>query len=189
MSHDHRTGAKRRRGATVVEFALAGPILLILFLASVEFSRANVLIHTAQIAASEGARTGIVMGKTAADIRAVVQSELDAVGVRESNILVQPEVLTDATKLITVGVSVPLDERNGYVTPQYFFGDYVFKITAIPRESKNDPGMDTLLSSAKTSMQQELVNAANGIESGSESSGEEGSSDDDGEDDGDGEDG
>lgn len=152
----HSRRLKHRRGATTVEFALTLPILFLLVLASIEFSRANVLINTTKLAAAEGARKGIILGTTADDIRQVVQHELAMVGVKESEVVVEPAVVTDDTELVTVGVSVPLAGENGYVTPRYFLGEYVVKITTIPRESKNDEGMDSKLAAAFNDMKGKL---------------------------------
>ncbi|WP_425396814.1 TadE/TadG family type IV pilus assembly protein [Aeoliella sp.] len=137
-----------RRGAATVEFALTLPLLLLLVFAGIEFSRANVLINTAKVAAAEGARRGIVLGTTAADVKAAVDRELSMVGIAHADVVVEPAIVTDDTKVVTVGLSVPLDARNGYVTPRFFLGEYVWKITAIPREAKNDANMDSLLASS-----------------------------------------
>lgn len=144
------------RGATVVEFALTAPILFMLVLASVEFSRANVLINSAKIATSEGARRGIVLGTTAEQIESVIRNELATVGAAYADIQVNPSVVDDDTEIVTVGVSVPLDLRNGYITPKYFLGDYVWKVTAIPREAVVDSNMTQRLKAAFNSMKDKL---------------------------------
>src|SRR5690606_12331914 len=93
-----------RRGVATVEFALTVPILFLLVMGAIEFSRANMLYHTASVAASEGARRGIIVGTTQDDITAVVQKELSMIGVRDSRVVVDPPVVTADTQLVTVGV-------------------------------------------------------------------------------------
>lgn len=139
---------ENRRGTTTVEFALTAPFLFLIVFASIEFSRANMLLHSATAAASEGARRGIISGTTAGDIAAVVERELSAIGVSHSNVIVDPPVVTDGTTLVTVGVAVPVDHRNGYVLPQFFLGKRVTKVVAMPREAKKDPQMTQRIADA-----------------------------------------
>lgn len=155
-SRSQHQSNRRRRGATILEFSLAFPILLLLLFAGIEFSRANVLINTAKIAAAEGARRGIVLGTTASEIEASVQGELSTVGVAHAVILVEPAVVTDDTKVISVGLSIPLDARNGYLAPRFFAGKFVQKVSTIPREAKNDPQMNNRLSAAHDNMMTKL---------------------------------
>lgn len=93
----------RRRGAVTVEFALAAPILFLLFLGSFEFARVNMVRHTMDIAGYEGARRGILPGATAAQVEARTNSVLSTTGV--ANAQVQADVLDDQ---VTVDIDVPL---------------------------------------------------------------------------------
>ena len=60
--------ARGRRGATLVEFAFVAPVFFLILLASIEFSRLNMMRHTAAHAAYEGARTALVPGATADEV-------------------------------------------------------------------------------------------------------------------------
>ncbi|MCO6045652.1 pilus assembly protein [Aeoliella sp. ICT_H6.2] len=139
-----------------MEFAISLPVLMLVVFGGIEFSRANVLINTAKMAAAEGARRGIVLGTTASDIEATVDNELSKVGVAHADVVVDPPVVNDDTKVVTVGLSIPLDARNGYVTPRFFLGKNVWKITSIPREAKNDAQMEDLLNAAYNNMKGKL---------------------------------
>ena len=68
--------AARRRGATTVELALTLPILFLLVFGAIEFSRAHMLQHTTEIAATEAARQAIVPGATAEECRNTCLQEL-----------------------------------------------------------------------------------------------------------------
>lgn len=129
-----------RSGAVVVEFAITAPVLLLFCFAGIEFSRANMLIHTAEIAAVAGARAGIVAGATSDDCYNAVQEELLAVGVNEATVVVNPTTITDETGMVTVGVQIPLDARNGYVTPRFFLGKSIVRTVSITREAKDMAG-------------------------------------------------
>lgn len=126
-----------RQGSTVVEFALTAPLLFLFCLAGIEFSRANMLRHTAAIAASAGARQGIVGGATAQDCYDAAQQELTAVGIREASIQVLPSVITEDTEMVAVGVSIPVTVRNAYLVPRFFVGGAMIHSAAITREAKS----------------------------------------------------
>jgi len=85
-----------------------------------------------------------------------------------ADIVVEPAIVTDDTKVVTVGVSVPLDARNGYVTPRFFVGEHVWKITTIPREAKNDANMDSLISSEFEKVKDKLEAKADASDKGND---------------------
>lgn len=124
----------RRRGATAVEFALTAPLLFLFVFASIEFSRANMLAHTTKIAATEGARRGIVPGSTVADCKVAAQRELDILGFKGGSITVTPKTITSTTPEVTVTVTVPVDVRNGYVIPKFFLGKSITRSVRLQRE-------------------------------------------------------
>jgi Flp pilus assembly protein TadG len=107
-----------RRGATAVEFALVAPVFFLVLFAMFEFSRLNVLRHTADNAAYEAARVAMVPGATAADAVAEANRLLSVVGARGATVRVTPAVLTTATDQVTVSIAIPLDQ-NGWVVPRF----------------------------------------------------------------------
>jgi Flp pilus assembly protein TadG len=112
------TGRQRtnRSGTTSVEFAVVAPMVFLLFFTAFELSRLNMIRHTAEVAAYEGARRGIVPGATAEHVRGRVAQVLGAVGVQNMTITVQPEVLTQESREVSVHVSIPLAE-NAWIVP------------------------------------------------------------------------
>ena len=110
-----------RRGATTVEFALVAPVFFLVLMSMFEFSRLNVLRHTADNAAYEAARAAIVPGATTDDARAEAQRLLTVVGARGATIDFNPRTITRDTEEVTVTVSLPLD-RNGWVVPRFTRG-------------------------------------------------------------------
>ncbi|MEO0529040.1 MAG: TadE/TadG family type IV pilus assembly protein [Planctomycetota bacterium] len=146
-----------RRGAAIVEFAMTAPLLFLFCLAGIEFSRANMLRHTAAIAASAGARQGIIAGATAQDCYNAAQQELTAVGIREASIEVRPLVITDDTKMVAVGVSIPVTVRNAYLVPRFFVGGAMVRSAAITREAKSGfqsaAAAEALITSTETELE------------------------------------
>jgi Flp pilus assembly protein TadG len=110
MCYSRLDNPKRSRsGATTVEFALTVPIILLLFLGSIEITRMNFLRHTAANAAYEAARASIVPGSTIND------------GIAEGNRLLQLSGASrDSTVTVigtpdsvTANVTIPLNQ-NGW---------------------------------------------------------------------------
>jgi Flp pilus assembly protein TadG len=127
--------SKARRGASAVEFALVAPILFTFLFAAIEFSRANMLVHTCKIAATEGARRGIVPGASAQKCREAAQEELDVLGIDDSKIDVQPADITKGTSDVTVTVTAPFEGRNGYVFARFFIGKRAVSSVTLRRET------------------------------------------------------
>ena len=97
---------QNRKGATAVEFALTLPILFLFLFAGYELSRANMIMHTCEAAAYEGARVGIIPGATPAKIQAAADQVLATVGVQNATISTDPTVIESETETIAVTVQV-----------------------------------------------------------------------------------
>lgn len=127
-----------RRGTTTVEFAMTAPILFAFVFASFELSRANMLVHTASIAATEGARRSIIAGATASECEAVTRAELNALGIRSADIFVNPPTIDENTSQVSIRVDVPLDGNDAYLLPRFVLGKTVSKTVTLQREGKSD---------------------------------------------------
>jgi Flp pilus assembly protein TadG len=110
-----------RRGATTVEFAIVAPIFFLLMLAAFEFSRLNVIRHTADNAAYEAARHAMVPGATASEAVTKANAILRTVGARGARVTITPTVINADVDTITVRVDVPLNS-NGWVVPKFSKG-------------------------------------------------------------------
>lgn len=117
----------KSRGAVTVEVALCLPILMTILLGSYELARANMMLHSTESAAYEGARVGIIPGATPEAVRAAAGRILGSVGVRTFDIQIFPEVITNTTEEIEVLVTVPFDEN--LAIPTLFIRDPVFSGT------------------------------------------------------------
>ena len=116
-----------------MEFALTAGLLFLILFASIEFMRVNTIVNSAENAAYEGARAGIVPGAKANEVRAAARSMMSAIGVRGARIRVNPSTIEQDTPEITVTVEVPLD-RNSFISPRYFLGDTLTKTCTLTRE-------------------------------------------------------
>jgi Flp pilus assembly protein TadG len=131
--HDPAGDRGRRRGAVAVEFALTASLLFMILFAAIEFMRVNGIVNTAENAAYEGARAGIVPGATAGDVTAAAQSIVRAIGVRNAQVTVLPGTILNDTPEITVTINVPLD-ANSFIAPRFFRGGTVTKACTLSRE-------------------------------------------------------
>jgi hypothetical protein len=105
-----------RRGATAVEFAMTAPIAFLLLFGALELGHANKVYHSAEAAAYEGARKGIVPGATAAEC--ISDDMLRLCRVRGATVTVTPNNLTPADPSVTVRVEVPY--RNNSIVVPFF---------------------------------------------------------------------
>ena len=133
-------GANRRRaitrgrfGAVTVEFALTAPVLFLVIFASLEFSRANMLKHTAANAAYEGARAVIVPGATASSATTAALNALAPLNVRSPVITINPSTIAVNTQQVTVTVQIPMNS-NGYFTPIFFRNKNLQESCTLSRE-------------------------------------------------------
>lgn len=110
-----------RDGATAVEFALTAPLVLFIAFACLEFARVNMIRNSAENAAYEGARAGIVPGATADGASATARAVVDHVFTNGETITVEPAEITPNTESVTVTIEIPLDE-NSWVLPVFFPG-------------------------------------------------------------------
>ncbi|MEQ8850000.1 TadE family protein [Botrimarina sp.] len=121
MPHRRQRRRPVRRGATAVEFAIVAPVFFMVLLAMFEFTRLNVLRHTADNAAYEAARAAMVPGATADDARDAANLLLRVAGARGATVDPTPAVITTDTEEVSVAISVPLDQ-NGWVVPKFTRG-------------------------------------------------------------------
>jgi Flp pilus assembly protein TadG len=108
----------RRRGAAAVEFAITAPVFFVFLLAAFEFGWLNVLRHTADNAAYEGARAAMVPGATAAEAKNKANSILKIVGAKKATVSITPSVLSPSTKEVTVAVDMPM-KSNGLIVARF----------------------------------------------------------------------
>jgi len=110
--------SQTRRGATAVEFALVAPIFFLLLLASFEFARLNVIRHSADNAAYEAARLGMVPGATPAEVINEANRLMNIAGARGTTVTVVPPGLGPNIAQLTVTIDVPM-AQNGWITPRF----------------------------------------------------------------------
>jgi len=128
-----RQRSPNRTGATTVEFALVAPIFFLILIVSFEFSRLNVILHTADNAAYEAARIAMVPGATAAEAVNEANRIMNIAGARGTTVTVNPATLGPNTDQITVTVDIPMGQ-NGLITPRFTGGRTISATSTLKAE-------------------------------------------------------
>ncbi len=115
------TKKPNRHGATTVEIAIILPLFFTILIGAYDATRVNMLRHTAQAAAYEGARRGIVPGAKISEIEADCQFVARSCGAKNINIQVNPRTINNQTPEIEVTVEIPLRQNTLIASP--FFGN------------------------------------------------------------------
>lgn len=113
--------ASSRTGATMVEFALTLPIVMLFFWASIEFARASILQHAIDNAAYEACRAVIVPGGTVAEATTEANKILSTFSITGATVTVTPNPITEATTQVTCQVSAPTSSSM-WGAPRFFSG-------------------------------------------------------------------
>ncbi|QDU95466.1 TadE/TadG family type IV pilus assembly protein [Lignipirellula cremea] len=116
-SHRFRSGS--RRGTSTVEFALAAPIVFVMFFAAIEYSRVNIVRHTSDNAAYEAARRGIIPGATAEQVETAARNVLATAFILNAEVEILPDVIEDDSEEITVTIHAPMAD-NSYGVRAFF---------------------------------------------------------------------
>lgn len=131
-----RINSNSRTGAAAVEFALTLPVLLLLLFGGYELSRANMMMHTAEAAAYEGARVGIVPGASADAVRDEAQRVLNTIGVQNATIEIEPANLADESDQISVTIEFSFAD-NSLLVPQFMGTQPFIRTCRLIRENAN----------------------------------------------------
>ena len=124
---------RHRRGVLTVEMAICIPIVFLILLGALEFSRMNMLRNSIDNAAYEGARRGVVPGATACDCMDTAVSVLTAVGARSATVSITPPTIDDNTTQVTVTISVPLSS-NSWGPARFLSGATLRSVSTKSRE-------------------------------------------------------
>jgi Flp pilus assembly protein TadG len=127
-----------RRGTAAVEFAIIGPIVVMLVLGMIEFSRLMMVEEILTNAAREGCRQAVLTGATSSDATSTVATYLAGAGISGYTTTVSPDPGTaEAGTAITVTITVPYSSVTWLPTP-IFLGNTTLTATVIMRKETNN---------------------------------------------------
>ncbi len=117
MRHGPRRETRKRRGATLVEFAVVLPLLLAILMGIIEFGWVFMVRQTLTNAAREGCRTAVLKASTEDDVSNRVREVMDPLGYEEGTVWTM-EATPIADEIQTVTVSAPIERisiTGGYI--------------------------------------------------------------------------
>ncbi len=130
-------GCNRREGAAVVEFAIVGPLMIMLTMGMMEVGRAVMVKQLMVNASREGARMAILPSADSAQVIAHVGSQLTAASVDGFAITLTPPSLADAPPgtPITVSISASASDVSWIPNPAFTLNQTISASTTMRRES------------------------------------------------------
>ena len=119
-----RAAGRRRRGATLVEFAIVAPLLFLFIFALVEFGRMVMVHQIITNAAREGARRAILEQTTAEEAHTIVDDYLTGSSISGATVTMTPAQFDQVGfgTPVTVAVSVPFDDVSWLPAPWFLSG-------------------------------------------------------------------
>jgi Flp pilus assembly protein TadG len=116
---------KRRKGATVVEFSIVAPVMLLMIFASLEIIRLGMMQGLAEDAAYQAARHVMVAGAKKQEGIDEANRLLALLGTRGATVEVhafdkteEQAEITDKTRRVVVDITIPIS-RNSLLAPMY----------------------------------------------------------------------
>jgi Flp pilus assembly protein TadG len=135
----HRRNRRRRTrtGAAVVEFAVVGPLLVMLTMGMMEVGRVVMVKQMMVNASREGARLAILPTSTASQVISHVQSQMADSAINGTNVVLTPTSLENAPAgtAVTVTISVNANQVSWIPNPLFTFNKPITASTTMRRES------------------------------------------------------
>ncbi|MEZ6137719.1 MAG: pilus assembly protein [Pirellulaceae bacterium] len=126
---------KSRTGAVTVEFAICASVFFMTAFTLLEFSRFMFVRHSVEMVAYEAARQGVVPGATADNVNSRAQSLLNASGIKQATVAIQPPVINSLTEEVSVTVSCNFSE-NSWLPPTFLTGQTLVSTITLEHENK-----------------------------------------------------
>jgi len=124
-------------GAAVVEFAIVGPLMLMLTMGMMEVGRVVMVKQVMVNASREGARLAILPSATAESVIAQTQSQLASAGIQGTTVSLSPPSLASALAgtAVTVTISVNANQISWVPNPTFTLNQSITAATTMRRES------------------------------------------------------
>jgi len=126
-----------RVGAAVVEFAIVGPLMIMLTMGMMEVGRAVMVKQVMVNASREGARMAILPSASSQAVIAQVQSQLAASSINGTTVTLTPPSLDNAPagSAVTVAISVNASQVSWIPNPAFTLNKIITTATTMRRES------------------------------------------------------
>ncbi len=141
MTRTSRTARRPRRGAALVEFAVVVPLLMLLFVGSIEIGRAIIVRQTLCEASRAGARVyAMQTKKDADDAKAIVDQIMADAGLKNYTVALDPPPGTKVAQLdpMTVTVSMSAADASWYPTPWFLGNENLLRSSCVMPADLNE---------------------------------------------------
>ena len=132
-----------RSGAAVVEFAVVLPIIVLLFMGTLEVGRAVMVRHVLEETARAGCRVAVFENGTKQDVLDIVATAMSNANIKNYTVTIDPDPPENLTafQAVTVTVSVPYSEVSWLPSSDYMSGQTLTGLCVMPAEGDgaNDP--------------------------------------------------
>ena len=127
---------RNTRGTAAVEFAVVAPLLFAVVLGLVEFGRAIMVEQTIVSASREACRTAVLAGTTKQDVINRATSSLNAAGINNFTITMNPDPPSSAAEgtPVTVTITVSFNNITWLPVPIYLGGKNLTASSVMRRE-------------------------------------------------------
>jgi Flp pilus assembly protein TadG len=128
--------SRARAGTTAVEFAVVAPLLFAVVLGLVEFGRAIMVQQTLVSAARESCRVAVLAGTTKQDVINRATSSLNAAGISNFTITMNPDPPSSASEgtPVTITLQVSFNNVTWLPVPIYLNGKNLTASCVMRRE-------------------------------------------------------
>jgi Flp pilus assembly protein TadG len=128
---------RKRRGASVVEFAIVAPVFFLLVFGMIEYGRMVMVQQVLTNATREGARRAVLDGATTDDVESVVEDYLTNSSIDGGTVTVNPDPPSSAGSgdPVTVTVSIGFNEVSWLPSPMFLGGKTMTAQSVMRRES------------------------------------------------------
>jgi Flp pilus assembly protein TadG len=135
-----RRNASQRRGGAAIELAIVAPLLFLVLMSLIEFSRATMVTHRLEDAANRGCRVAILDTATQEGVEEAVAAVLTSAGINDYTLTITPEAYVTARNWdpITVTVNVDFDDVSWVPLPTALQGITIEGSCTLPRETATE---------------------------------------------------
>ena len=124
---------------------MVAPIFFLVLFGGVEFASIHITQCAMENAAFEGVRQGIIPGATADDCRLHAENILNATGINDYEVVVEPKVIDVLTEEVSVTVTVPMTPKNKFGLSAFLRGEDLVKTISLPRRRLRPVGCRLLV--------------------------------------------
>ena len=126
----------RRRGATLVEFAVVAPLVFFMVFLFVEFDRYLLTVHALDEAARVGCRLAVLEGSTLVQVKTEVDRILSPFGISKHELSITPDLATaiGSGNPVSVKLEIAYNDVSWLPAPTFLSRKTITVTSTLPKE-------------------------------------------------------